>query len=381
MSNFRIRRYGRMKIQANMVRTKVNVKLKFLVLQTKRAYRIMILLIIIIRKQIKKMKLYCRLIMGSSPVLASIYLLPMPKLQINQFPVEHQARIERVISKSSLDVIHMTHEPMAKIKCVVPEYPKRKISSSNLFGQGQKLRGGGDPLDLVNELDKVSFRTVYSPEFLRYIFQDPERTKRFINFILYKNLLTLQSIYQNLPSEVKQLFLSELPKVIKYLGYLRTLNSMRFPAAEGFQPNIPQYRQLGAEPGRHSLGLWAKPKLSEKDLRAMLNKPADLASVKLQVDSKIFLYDNLTKEAQKTLGDPLNRKTADALIEQYRSGNKNPGIGTEAIPGTKLFELRGKYGTRVIMRVKDGIINVVAICNKKNQTKVFEMVRKIFGKK
>lgn len=77
----------------------------------------------------------------------------------------------------------------------------------------------------------------------------------------------------------------------------------------------------------------------------------------------------------------MNRKTADALIEQYRSGNKNPGIGTEAIPRTKLFELRGKYGTRVIMRVKDGIINVVAICNKKNQTKVFEMVRKIFGKK
>lgn len=88
------------------------------------------------------------------------------------------------------------------------------------------------------------------------------------------------------------------------------------------------------------------------------------------------MSQSLRKEARKTLADKVNHRNAIALVEQYRSGNMNPGIGTSTIPGTKLSELRSKSGTRVVFEPINNTLEIKGICDKNNQNKVFKQVRK-----
>lgn len=115
-------------------------------------------------------------------------------------------------------------------------------------------------------------------------------------------------------------------------------------------------------------------------MEAILNRPADVAKAKQEITSAIFDRHGISKEAQKTLENLTRREEVNHLIDQIHLGNKKPGTGTKAVPGTYLFESRTKNGTRVMWLKKDNIIYIVAICTKDNEKKVFTLLRKDYSR-
>lgn len=340
--------------------------------------------------------MYFVLILSSNTRLGAIFPLATSKQDINQFPLETQARIERVISESSLKVADIRLESTANIKVMMPEYPKRGIVPSNLFGQRQKLKKsstlvprGGDKSDKLNELSKLSFRVVNTPAMMRCIRQSPQLQKQLINFLVCKNQLVLNQVLPNLVNSIFNspnfeifndltgpafnLILDQIPRSVRHLkgAFYNAL-----PGADAFQQPIIQHRKVEVSPHQHNSALYSKSKKTIIELEAMLNKPAELG--KMEVQSPLANDNSLRKEALKTFKDPANKRHAKNLIERCRAGDTSPGSGSQPIYGSGMFELWLDYGTRVAIRKINGTIEVGAIFDKHNQRKVLDLVRKRF---
>ena len=98
-----------------------------------------------------------------------------------------------------------------------------------------------------------------------------------------------------------------------------------------------------------------------------------------QSKSRINENDRLAKEAEKMGKDPKVQKEADELIEQYKNGNTNPGLGSKHLQGD-IYYLRGRNGARVFYRMKDGVMEILGKASKSNEQTVIDLVIEIFGK-
>ena len=87
---------------------------------------------------------------------------------------------------------------------------------------------------------------------------------------------------------------------------------------------------------------------------------------------------SLVREAEKAGRDHDAQKSINHLIEQLSLGNPNPGIGTEHL-FKNVYELRGKNRARVYYRKVDGKIEILGKSAKKNQGKVINILKKMYG--
>lgn len=87
--------------------------------------------------------------------------------------------------------------------------------------------------------------------------------------------------------------------------------------------------------------------------------------------------DELSCEGQAhlTLNEPVSVTETKFLMQRYMDGDKHPGIGTRAVPGTCLSELRTKGGTRVYFQEKDDIVEVVGLSDKGNRRLVLATLK------
>jgi RHS repeat-associated protein len=122
-------------------------------------------------------------------------------------------------------------------------------------------------------------------------------------------------------------------------------------------------------------------KFVAKGGKIIASTTADLVNVtiKSSVKTNTRLL-KLSKEAFK--GNTALSKEANALMEQYAKGNRNPGLGTKFIEGTKdVYEMRSKGGARVYFRnIGDNAIDVVGYSNKSNQQQVIDELKKVYKK-
>lgn len=280
----------------------------------------------------------------------------MSNSTINQFPGQNQPLIERRIPKFSPHVTCMEQE--AQIKVIVPEYPKREVSSSNLFGRGRKIRGG-DQSDSSTTIQKAFCETCIKTKMLEQISHnvtDPSFSSKIFQLVYH--------CYDYFG-----------PTIIKYIQKANP-GFFGIPPAEGFQQNIPRHRPFAERPYQRDFTTpMGKPKMTAEKFNKIVNLPADLLNRKLRVNATFDYGSKLFKVVQETFVDPRHEKQVHALINQARAGNMNPGTGTKVIPGTDLFELRADNGVRIIFRQKDNMIEIAEICDKNNQDKVFKIIR------
>lgn len=108
-----------------------------------------------------------------------------------------------------------------------------------------------------------------------------------------------------------------------------------------------------------------------KALQNLVNEAEEVTiSSVVKKDAKIL------KLAQETFkGNDLLRKEANALIEQLKLGNINPGIGTKNI-GKNVFEARSRGGARVYFRNSSNGVEIVGYSHKGNQQQVINHLLK-----
>ena len=85
--------------------------------------------------------------------------------------------------------------------------------------------------------------------------------------------------------------------------------------------------------------------------------------------------EEFMREAKRPLHGSVNTKNLVDLLEQYRSGIEHPSIGTRAVPGTCLNELRAKRGGRLYFKEENDIIQVVGISHKGNRKEVLALLK------
>ena len=128
-------------------------------------------------------------------------------------------------------------------------------------------------------------------------------------------------------------------------------------------------------------GAWATIKYFEKNIPSEEQARGDSSKGdgETQSKSRINENDRLAKEAEKMGKDPKVQKEADELIEQYKNGNTNPGLGSKHLQGD-IYYLRGRNGARVFYRMKDGVMEILGKASKSNEQTVIDLVIEIFGK-
>ena len=85
-------------------------------------------------------------------------------------------------------------------------------------------------------------------------------------------------------------------------------------------------------------------------------------------------------ETKFLLKDPLNKTDLIRLLDQYCSGNSNPGIRTRVVPGTCVSELKTSRGVRIYFQEKNEKIEVVAIADKDTQKSVICSLMSMYEK-
>ncbi len=95
--------------------------------------------------------------------------------------------------------------------------------------------------------------------------------------------------------------------------------------------------------------------------------------------SLIGTNKTLIKCAEQAGADKFKQNQMDNLIKMFITGNKNPGIGTKNVFGD-VYELRGSTGARVYFRMNDGVMEILAKSNKKNQNQVIQILKDLYGK-
>jgi putative component of toxin-antitoxin plasmid stabilization module len=93
--------------------------------------------------------------------------------------------------------------------------------------------------------------------------------------------------------------------------------------------------------------------------------------------SRIKESSRLVKEAE--VAGKSAQGSMDRMVEQLKSGNMNPGIGTKNI-GDGIFETRAADGGRVYFRNTTAGIEILGKSTKANQDAVIKEIKHTFGK-
>ena len=94
--------------------------------------------------------------------------------------------------------------------------------------------------------------------------------------------------------------------------------------------------------------------------------------------SKIGENNNLVKEAEKAGKNQQVQNEMNHLINEFLSGNSNPGIGSKNL-FKDICYLRGRNGGRVFYRMTNGIMEILEKANKGNEQNVINILKKLYG--
>ncbi|WP_438498603.1 hypothetical protein [Paenibacillus sp. IHBB 3054] len=130
---------------------------------------------------------------------------------------------------------------------------------------------------------------------------------------------------------------------------------------------------------------WARGELQQllKDSAIMQDMMDSLAMGFIggsgKVKSLIKNEAGLVKAGQQMGKNPIVQKETDDLIAKFLKGNANPGFGTKSLT-SEIKYLRGKEGSRVFYRMKNGEMQILAKANKVNEQTVIDILYKVYGK-
>ena len=146
-----------------------------------------------------------------------------------------------------------------------------------------------------------------------------------------------------------------------------------------YEPKPVQSRQEGAR--NWWSALFMGQNWDDQEVDALFTMPAE--DGKREVASLISEDSGLMREAKATLkSQQKNIRKFVHLVNQFRSGDPNPGMGTGKVKGASpsLRELRGEPQIRVYFIEEDNIIKVVGISHKGNQNAVIaKLIRRYPG--
>ena len=97
------------------------------------------------------------------------------------------------------------------------------------------------------------------------------------------------------------------------------------------------------------------------------------------VNSLIKESNTLVKAAEKAGSSEAVQSEINSLVKQFISGNANPGIGSKHLIND-IYYLRGREGSRVFYRVKDGVFEILGKASKENEQQVIDTVKKLYKK-
>jgi hypothetical protein len=180
--------------------------------------------------------------------------------------------------------------------------------------------------------------------------------------------------------------LADLEKKIEKNSEQPSENQTSFAFARpfGFTPpaqNKPDFKNAmrqNIEAAKGPLGM-GKPKMSNEEVNALFTLPPE--PNKLGVRCRIGEQKQLMDRAKDALTDQRIERGSIHLVDQYRTGNKNPGIGTTNLPGTVLTKLRDRNGTRVHFYVeevneKEQLVVVALSCkDEQNENAVISLLQ------
>jgi hypothetical protein len=109
---------------------------------------------------------------------------------------------------------------------------------------------------------------------------------------------------------------------------------------------------------------------------AKTEKATKSAKKVLAAKSSIKKSNSLVKEANKLSGSA--QKEINALIDAFRNGNVNPGIGSKHLAGN-IYYLRGANGGRVFYRMVDGTMDILGKATKANEQTAIKVGLKTFN--
>ena len=120
----------------------------------------------------------------------------------------------------------------------------------------------------------------------------------------------------------------------------------------------------------------ARKSWDDDQVKEFFTRPAE--TDKLEVICEIDESPGLMKYARQTLKTRQNKTDLNRLLDRFRTGIDNPGIGTRSIETAYLFELRAREGARCYFYKEDDIIKVVGISDKNNQDAVLAILKLLY---
>lgn len=87
--------------------------------------------------------------------------------------------------------------------------------------------------------------------------------------------------------------------------------------------------------------------------------------------------NTLVKAAEKAGSNEAVQREINSLVKQFLSGNANPGIGSKHLIND-IYYLRGREGSRVFYRVKDGVFEILGKASKENEQQVIDTIKKLY---
>lgn len=98
-----------------------------------------------------------------------------------------------------------------------------------------------------------------------------------------------------------------------------------------------------------------------------------------RVGSRISAHPGLVREAEQATRNPAVQREVNQLVEQFRNGNLNPGLGNRSLNFGGVHEMRGRNGGRVYFRNVEGGIEILGKSDKSNQGRVISILRGLYG--
>ena len=98
------------------------------------------------------------------------------------------------------------------------------------------------------------------------------------------------------------------------------------------------------------------------------------------VRSRINESPALTNYAQEAGKNQKVQQELDDLVQRYRGGNANPGLGSKPL-GQGISYLRGRAGGRVFYRMVGGVMEILGKASKANEDDVINELKQLYGLK
>lgn len=98
-----------------------------------------------------------------------------------------------------------------------------------------------------------------------------------------------------------------------------------------------------------------------------------------RIGSRIGAHPGLVREAERATQNPAVQREVNQLVEQFRNGNINPGLGNRSLNFGGVHEMRGRNGGRVYFRNVEGGIEILGKSDKSNQERVIGILRELYG--